>query len=98
MGAKCDGTAKVRLWRDWSVDNFDAVEIRRCSSRHSTDIAAIYPDVDTSEICCLVRDEITPTLLINAALPYGWLGSRVVSVLDSGAEGPEFKSSRDAVG
>jgi len=23
----------------------------------------------------------------------GWLGSRVVSVLDSGAEGPEFKSS-----
>jgi len=22
----------------------------------------------------------------------GWLGSRVVSVLDSGAEGPEFKS------
>jgi len=28
-----------------------------------------------------------------------WLGSRVVSVLDSGAEGPGFKSrSRDAVG
>jgi len=23
---------------------------------------------------------------------YGWLGSRVVSVLDSGAEGPGFKS------
>ena len=23
---------------------------------------------------------------------YGWLGSRVVSVLHSGAEGPEFKS------
>ena len=23
---------------------------------------------------------------------YGWIGSRVVSVLDSGAEGPGFKS------
>jgi len=28
----------------------------------------------------------------------GWLGSRVVSMLDSGAEGPGFKSQRDAVG
>ena len=25
---------------------------------------------------------------------YGWLGSRVVSVLDSGAEGPGFKSQQ----
>ena len=25
-------------------------------------------------------------------MPCGWLGSRVVSVLDSGAEGPVFKS------
>ena len=28
----------------------------------------------------------------------GWLGSRVVSVLDSGAEGPGTNRSRDAVG
>jgi len=28
----------------------------------------------------------------------GWLGSRVVSVLDSGAEGPSSNRSRDAVG
>ena len=28
----------------------------------------------------------------------GWLGSRVVSVRDSGAEGPEFKSQSHAVG
>ena len=28
----------------------------------------------------------------------GWLGSRVISVLDSGAEGPEFKSQSHAVG
>ena len=30
--------------------------------------------------------------------PLGWLGSRVVSVLDSGAEGPGSNRSRDAVG
>jgi len=28
----------------------------------------------------------------NASCHIGWLGSRVVSVLDSGAEGPGFKS------
>ena len=28
----------------------------------------------------------------NVVLKMGWLGSRVVSVLDSGAEGPGFKS------
>jgi len=28
----------------------------------------------------------------------GWLGSRVVSVLDSGAEGPGSNRSRDTVG
>ena len=28
----------------------------------------------------------------------GWLGSRMVSVLDSGAEGPGSNRSRDAVG
>jgi len=29
---------------------------------------------------------------------HGWLGSRVVSVLDSGAEGPGLNRSGDAVG
>ena len=29
---------------------------------------------------------------------YGWLGSRVVSMLDSGAESPGSNRSRDAVG
>ena len=28
---------------------------------------------------------------------YGWLGSRVVSVLDSGAEGPKFNRSRETL-
>jgi len=36
----------------------------------------------------------TPT----SAYRQGWLGSRVVSVLDSGAEGPGSNRSRDAVG
>jgi len=30
--------------------------------------------------------------ILNLHFLYGWLGSRVVSVLDSGAEGPGFKS------
>jgi len=32
------------------------------------------------------------TLSIVVTIVVGWLGSRVVSVLDSGAEGPRFKS------
>ena len=32
------------------------------------------------------------------ALSKGWLGSRVISVLDSGGEGPGSNRSRDAVG
>jgi len=34
----------------------------------------------------------------NFSLYLEWLGSRVVSVLDSGAEGPGSNRSRDAVG
>jgi len=30
-------------------------------------------------------------IYLSTPIP-GWLGSRVVSMLDSGAEGPEFKS------
>jgi len=33
-----------------------------------------------------------PFLFLLRFFPAGWLGSRVVSVLDSGAEGPGFKS------
>ena len=35
---------------------------------------------------------------IAYSIAEGWLGSRVVSVLDSGAEGPGSNRSRDAVG
>jgi len=34
---------------------------------------------------------LTKRMNFIVALVLGWLGSRVVSVLDSGAEGPEFK-------
>jgi len=44
-------------------------------------------------------DEFEPMLITNWAASFlvitmelGWLGNRVVSVLDSGAEGPGFKS------
>ena len=41
------------------------------------------------------------TIIINFIIIMsikGWLGSRVVSVLDSGTEGPGSNRSRDAVG
>ena len=50
----------------------------------------------------MLASTLPPTVLVvdvkyeeNLLLPslsLGWLGSRVVSVLDSGAEGPGFKS------
>jgi len=33
-----------------------------------------------------------------SVVSYGWLGSRVVSMLDSGTEGSGFKSQPDTVG
>jgi len=36
---------------------------------------------------CILNIEILNTVILK-----GWLGSRVVIVLDSGAEGPRFKS------
>ena len=41
---------------------------------------------------------IMPKLRSTFRSTIGWLGSRAVSVLDSGAEGPGSNRSRDAVG
>jgi len=42
---------------------------------------------------------VRSSLIFLCMLPVaGWLGSRVVSVLDSGAEGPGSNHSRDAIG
>jgi len=42
--------------------------------------------------------KLTGAKFLCSQIPPGWLGSRVVSVLDSGAEGPGSNHSRDAVG
>ena len=39
-----------------------------------------------------ISNELPATVLSFRRITRGWLGSRVVSVLDSGAEGPGFKS------
>ena len=45
-----------------------------------------------------VREFSSNPIKPNSQTHLGWLGSRVVSVLDSGAEGPGSNRSRDAVG
>jgi len=43
----------------------------------------------------VLKGELIVTVYMTAVgfnVPAGWLGSRVVSVLNSGAEGPGFKS------
>ena len=61
--------------------------------------APIHTPVQSSPVSCIsyrFRDCTASYLskVANFNLPrvQGWLGSRVASVLDSGAEGPEFKS------
>ena len=39
-----------------------------------------------------MRVPVAVKLVANCHTPFGWLSSRVVSVLDSSAEGPRFKS------
>jgi len=62
-----------------------------CSEdRRTASVIALPPGVE-----CLTVDRecvsSSPSFLV-LVLVSGWLGSRVVSVLDSGAEGPGFKS------
>ena len=39
-----------------------------------------------------MKSHLYHVVFISTCTVFGWLGSRVVSVLDSGAEGPGFKS------
>jgi len=50
-------------------------------------------DVEDGEVhaCIVPHDKFSDVVICHLVL-CGWLGSRVVSVLDSGAEGPGFKS------
>ena len=63
----------------------------------------MFESADNGDILCAVcphaklfvtagASSVTHLHLIDCCLPSGWLGSRVVSVLDSGAVGPGFKS------
>ena len=75
--------------------------LRRLPTRH-TNTASCYIDRKTEAVSLLplankVDCEYRPQGIPkydpqNPPSPRGWLGSRVVSVLDSGAEGPGFKS------
>jgi len=53
------------------------------------------PEQHADSCVCAVRYDF---LLAFCMMKPGWLGSRVVSVLDSGAEGPGLNRSCDAVG
>ena len=44
------------------------------------------------DVIVTIRPVLSYCIIHNLCLQYGWLGSWVVSVLDSGAEGPGFKS------
>ena len=78
-----------------------------CRSTGQTDIRTDeQPTVAGKDAYCIQRNYQIRLLL--TVLPVyklyllsrllGWLSSRVVSVLDSGAEGPGSNRSRDAVG
>ena len=54
------------------------------TQQHRHAAAAMRPVDTISVVTCLANK--------GSYLKLGWLGSRVVSVLDSGAEGPGFKS------
>jgi len=66
-GEKCnsDGAAEIRRRRDWSVDDFDAVEIRRSSST-KFDGAAVYITV----VYRMVRG--AADLIINSQSLLNW--------------------------
>ena len=73
--------------------------------RSATDSEAAYLWVDESDDverhpACLQHHSVVRLIIIKHRLQSGpgWLGSPVVSVLDSGAEGPGLNRSRDAVG
>jgi len=52
--------------------------------------SSIFAGVTT--VGCLCSDPTHRQISLNDSYSKGWLGSRVDSVLDSGAAGPRFKS------
>ena len=65
---------------------------------YAYDCIAAFRSTSWRAVSCIqsktavIHTYIKITILTNTGTQAGWLGSRVVSVLDSGAEGPGFKS------
>ena len=66
--------------------------------RRDSFATATAADTETSLVCILTTFVWMLARCIVYSSHSGWLGSRVVSVLDSGAVGPGSNHSRDAVG
>ena len=73
-------------------------------SSYSRSVVAMVPVcircgcVQIDDVISICRLRYSSRVIAAELLVQGWLGSRVVRVLDSGAEGPGFNRSRDAVG
>ena len=81
MAAKFIATSDQRERRDAAHELDVMLRLRHCRR-----LVQLYDVFETDTSTCLVLEMYArPTEL-------GWLGSRVVSELDSGAEGPGFKS------
>jgi len=52
----------------------------------------VFHSLIHGRLVCIVHGLILGQTLLAHSVQRGWLGSRVVSVLDSGAEGPRLKS------
>ena len=63
-----------------------------CSHNDVTDILSVTRHTVSHYVNSHISTQHTASVLLSLELLFGRLGSRVVSVLDSGAEGPGFKS------
>ena len=93
-GDCCDGARAFHLRNQPAPHNYVTLRYVTLTLRGAAISLLCVPEQSaTSPPSAEYRDE--RVCLSVCALPkkcHGWLGSRVVSVLDSGAEGPGFKS------
>jgi len=90
---KQDGNQNSKSWLRWATF---ASFVKLCHMSSQSQNISGKADLRRSPAavggnCCPLPPLVTPLNSINVR-PQGWLGSRVVSVLDSGAEEPGFKS------
>jgi len=82
-----------RRWRTGQLGSKDGGEQMcfKSTPRYFRSSASFY-QVDLGRLLSHSLSSSSPAVLAASCSHLGWLGSRVVSVLDSGAEGPGFKS------